>query len=583
MIALRRCPHRLTGLAYLFAGTIWLLSARFCLAGPRDDLLRRLPDGMGFCLVIQDLRGTAPAFMNSPFVEHFSHSVVGRAIVDAPELQKLRKAEQFLQQKLQVDWARFRDDIVGDAVVFAYRPGTGAHPEEEQGLLLLEARDGDLLAKLVSRLIDAQKTSGELKDLQVRKHQGVEYNCRVTTKDTTFHYVNGRFLAFTNREQLLCKVIDRDRGPPTKDDPAVSKHLRQLGADGDLAALWVDPRVFDAEIEKAAAEAPPPEAAVRRCVLTYWKSLSGIVVSLALHRQDVELRMGFLARKQELPSPARELFVRDSQPSELWQRFPEKSLLVVAGRFDAGGFPNFLNNFLTADSREALDRAVQRGPGAALGKDVFHEVLPLLGPDWGMCISPAPSDRKEWFPYCIWALRVRPGDQKPTMDRVLLNGIQAIATLLVFGYNGNNKDQLRLGTVFQDKVEVKFLANDKLFPPGLQPAFAYKDGYLLIASSPEAIAAFRPAAGPPAKTTADEVPVLRASFTEAANFLTDRQEALVSHVAEKDNVSKEEAAHRLGCLREVVRLFDSLELMQRFGPDQFTLVLRLKAKEPLRK
>ena len=58
------------------------------------------------------------------------------------------------------------------------------------------------------------------------------------------------------------------------------------------------------------------------------------------------------------------------------------------------------------------------------------------------------------------------------------------------------KDYLQRGEEkLNDKVEIKYLANDKAYPPGLQPAFALKGGYLVLASSPEAIRRFTPPTG----------------------------------------------------------------------------------------
>ena len=37
-------------------------------ASPRDELLRLVPADVGFCLVLEDLRGHGKAFAESPFV-----------------------------------------------------------------------------------------------------------------------------------------------------------------------------------------------------------------------------------------------------------------------------------------------------------------------------------------------------------------------------------------------------------------------------------------------------------------------------------------------------------------------------------
>ena len=135
-------------------------------ATPADELLRLVPEDVGFCLVVQDLRSHSAAFLQSPFFRRLSEAGFGPA--GAPELAKLAEVEKEFKKHLNVDWARLRDDIFGDAVVFAYRPGPPGKPHAEQGLVLVRARDAKLLADLIERLNTLQKVSGDLKELEER-------------------------------------------------------------------------------------------------------------------------------------------------------------------------------------------------------------------------------------------------------------------------------------------------------------------------------------------------------------------------------------------------------------------------------
>jgi hypothetical protein len=551
-------------------------------AAPRDEALRLVPPDAGFCLVIQDLRGHADAFLNSPFVEGFLKSSLGVAAGGAPETQKLTEAEAFLQKVLGVSAARLRDDILGDAVVLTYWPGPPGHPEREEGLLLIRARDAALLADVIDRLNQAQKAGGDLKDVEVRKYRDVAYTCRVEGKGTNFYYLRGPVLAFSSQEQVLHRVIDRDRQADAEAEPAVARELRLLGADRDLAALWLNPRAFDADLEQHAARADGPEAGVRKGVLTYWKALDGLAVSLALHRDDVELRLAVRAHEKRLPAPARPLFTREGRRSELWRLFPENALLTVAGRIDLSCLDEALGPFLAADAQKALREKVDRATGL-LGKDVLRDVLPALGPDWGCCVS-APPPGKAWFPHVLWALRVRPGDQEPPVDRVLLKALSTVATVAVFAYNSNHADPITVKIVMQGPTEVSCISNPKLFPPGLEPAFASKDGYLLLASSPAAIAAFRGSPSPGAPPGGEaEVPLVRLSLRELRRFVGERLDVVTAYVAEKNGLPREAVTHHLSGLLQATELLDRLELSQRSGPGRFTLTLRLRTELPLRK
>src|SRR5947209_6258834 len=92
-----------------------LLLSALCLpraraASPADELLRLVPEDVGFCLVVEDLRGHSADLLGSPFAQAFRKSPLGTALARDPELAKLARVEEHLRTYLQVDWARLRDD-----------------------------------------------------------------------------------------------------------------------------------------------------------------------------------------------------------------------------------------------------------------------------------------------------------------------------------------------------------------------------------------------------------------------------------------------------------------------------------------
>jgi hypothetical protein len=237
---------------------------------------------------------------------------------------------------------------------------------------------------------------------------------------------------------------------------------------------------------------------------------------------------------------------------------------------------------LPEDKRQAIRDAANRFAGPALGKNVAKDVLPGLGPDWGLCVLAPPAEQggdKSWVPHAILALRI----QRDDIAHAVLQTLNSLALLGVFAYNGGHPDQLTFHSL--DKMEGSYLANDKEFPPGFQPTFALKDGFLVLASSPAAIHRFefRPAATVPG---AADVPLFRMSLRDIAKHLSAHQSALAEHIAKKNQghpVSKEEIAHKLADLTQICQLFDRLEVVQRSDSGKLTLALRLQTAFPLGK
>src|SRR5262245_22380398 len=80
---------------------------------PVDEVLRLVPDDMSLCVVVQDLRGHAERFAKSPWAKLLDDILPADA-------KNLFKPEEFTKH-LGISWRELRDEIVGDAVVFAFR------------------------------------------------------------------------------------------------------------------------------------------------------------------------------------------------------------------------------------------------------------------------------------------------------------------------------------------------------------------------------------------------------------------------------------------------------------------------------
>jgi len=153
--------------------------------------------------------------------------------------------------------------------------------------------------------------------------------------------------------------------------------------------------------------------------------------------------------------------------------------------------------------------------------------------------------------------------------------------MAVLGYNRSHPDQITLKAVSLDKTEIKYLANDKGFPPGLLPALASQSGYIVVASAPEVIRRFGAPAGKGQAMT--EAPVLRLSFAELRRFLKERREPLAAFVAEQNKITKEEALARMDALQVSTQAIDRLEVTQRStGPGLATWTLRVQTAWPLK-
>jgi hypothetical protein len=551
------------------------------LTAANEPLLGLVPEGAGFCLVIRDLRDHTAALRESPALAQLAVSPLGLRILAAPELKKLSVVSGQIQQTLGVDGERLRDDIFGDGVVLVYFPGPPNQPEKEQGLLLLRARDPKLLADVCARWDQTQKDSGAVKELSTREHAGAKYWRRVEDKGENFYYLNGPLLAVTSREPLLRRVIERDRRGDGDKPSELGTALTRLDGDGALAVQLINPRAFDAALQAKIAGTSGPSAVALKTWQSYWKAIDGLALSLSIARDGIELRLSISGRPADMPPGARRFLKSASQPSALWQRAPDATLLAVASRIDLAALAEIASDFLPAEGRKEVRGTLDRMAGAALGRDVVAEVLPRLGPDWGLCVlAPRAADRDP-LPQGVWALSISNEDGKDDLGPALLGVLNTVAMLAVISNNNSQPagERLTLKTVVQDGITVKFVTKSNN-EPGPRPAFAIKDGYLVLATSPEALQRFT--AGT-TTTASNDVRLVHVGLRELRQYLKERRSALIGLAAAAQRVAPEEMERRLDNLHAGLDWLKQLDLIQRSETGRVTFLLRLQTERPMRK
>jgi hypothetical protein len=551
-------PFALMLFSGLWLGLVPLVSAQA--ASFRYELLSLLPDDFAVCVVMHDLRGQANRWEHSDWLKTFRDSPLGKTLLQAPELKQLAQFEKELKKHFDLDWRSLRDDVLGDTVLLAYSPGDDNRPEDERGLFLLHARAPERLAALIQQLNDVQKKSGELKSLTALQYKDETYYRRVQGSKTQYYYVAGALLGVSSREELIQGVLDK-KPRMTKDHPWTGR-FRRAGADQAFLLLCVNPRAVEPDFIKNSAK---DEGAPG-----YWQALEGIFVTLSI-RDEAEVRVAIQAKLESLPAWTRPAFSQTTVPSTLWQHFPESSIATLAVQTDFANLVDGLKRLLSVKDRETMESRLRQTLGGFLERDILKEVLPNIGPDWGVCVLPAKNPSH--VPLALFAIAVQPGPKDSPIDQSLIGAVRICAGATVLAYNLHHADLLHLKSLKEGSVEVTYLSNDKLFPPGLQPACALKEGFLLFASSPEAIAHFHK--NESRGSQPKESPVFRLSTRELAKLLKQQQEQIVSKLRQRQQMSETEARKNLDSVIALLELFERVTLSQQAEAGQASWTVRL--------
>jgi hypothetical protein len=439
---------------------------------------------------------------------------------------------------------------------------------------MVRARNAKKLATLVDKLNALQKQTGELKEVTEREHKGAKYFCRTERKQANYYFLRGPILLYTGQEDLLKKAIERDRTEAAEAVPPMARKLKDLRLEKALVALVVNPRVFDDAIARGETQAS-------RTFATCWKALQGLGVGLHVEK-DIQFELTLQAKTDTLPLPLRKFLTPAGKPSELWATFPDNALLAVGGRVDLSALYGFFTLFLERSTREKFESDLKNDIEVVLGKDVVKELLPALGPDWGLCVTAPPREGKQWAPKAVLALKIARGEESDPIDESVVSALATWARLGALAHNKKHPQRpISLKTVVEDRIKVRYLQGDSTFPLGVRPAFVLKSGYLVLATSPAEIKAFK--GGSASQAASNSVPLLRLSLKDWRAYLKDRRDELAAALATQAGTTKDKSREKIDGLRTSLALFDRLELRQEVSKGQVTFRLTIQPTKPLKK
>lgn len=566
-------PHRAHRSA-IWAVSALILCSGFAPAGPADPLLRIVPQDSAFCVVVQNLRDRARTVGASPFAEWFAESPLGTHFRNGPEAQKLREAARHFQDTLGVSETELLDEVFGDAIVFAYKAGPTGRPDDETGLILVRPRKPEVLARLLDRLNAAQTKNGEVRAVREASHRGRTYTVRDEVKEGLEHYfLHGGVFAFSGQEQALKDAIDRDlSAPPVEEQtPAIAESLRRLGVHERAAVLWLNPRSWDAEMAKSAAEAADPsEAAFVAQFAKLWGAIDGAAVSLEPDRGLV-LELTVAVARERMPAELAGTVRLPSDSNTLWSVVPQNAIAAVGGQLRLSELRRAVESFAPADGKRSIQASVEEGLGPVFGKDKLPVVIRGIGPEWIAWVAPPAGG--EWVPRGAVAVRLAEGETTRAVTQALDLGMQ----LAKVGYNRTHADQIEFGERKQAGVTVKYLANDNAFPAGWQPCYAVKVGFLVISSSPAVATEFEPNAG--ARQPAQ---LLRVSARHLRGYLAAHKSAIAKAAAGYGHQSPTEVESGIDKLAVALEAFDRIEVRHETEGDLVKLSVHVEMIKPLK-
>src|SRR5204863_337463 len=114
-----------------------------------------------------------------------------------------------------------------------------------------------------------------------------------------------------------------------------------------------------------------------------------------------------------------------------------------------------------------------------------------------------------------------------------------------------------------------------------QPSFALKGGYLIVATSPDAIKSFKAPAG--GQQPGDEATLIRFSASATRAYLTNHRAKLAKFLADSGAGDEKALLSQFDQFASVLEQLERIELVTRGDAETVRVALRVQFVKPLKK
>lgn len=496
----------------------WLLT--LCLASRlmAADLTRLTPEDVGVCVEVSNLDRHFNAVLGSPLLNHFEQLDFFADLEISGNVRKLLAIADGLSAQVKLPPEEVRRRLFGGELMLAVWPSLPTGDVLGRGLLMFEASDAELLARLQSSLADAQ--AGAAPDMEVRQptHAGQTY-----VKRQVEHQGVTRSLCFAALDRLAIVT-----GDETLMQRALELYSQPQDAAGSLATngayqasrSHVDPQVpfrafvqtrsWDDMIREETARLAPSHTLLGAALWEAWQHTDYWLINVNPQR-PFRIDSYFACRHAELPPPLSTFAASLRGPCTFFQRVPSDALVALATHGDLHRAHEWLRS---GPVREALG-AGERGNGPRgeagrqlqnfannlfIGLELFEPLLARLGPNLGGYLQARPEAAETSNSGDLlglqWLLGVQaPEDSRtdmPDLRQNLDEGLRTALRLVANMSGGGRPTASGQPTVTRgdvDGVEVTALEGARALPPGMVAAYALASDYLLAGTSARAVSA----------------------------------------------------------------------------------------------
>ncbi len=481
---------------------IWVLlvaysSQRAVAVDAPESLVSLVPADAGLCVELNDLAHHGEQFQSGEFfrrLESFppvaewtgQYSKPVKIIVDRIASHLGESTPDFLKK------------IFGRKVVLGAWPTDGGELNEGPGLILLDAKDANLLARTIDTLSQGMYSGSDAAIAPPLEHAGLPYRSRSLGDGEAQRFVYlaaiGSIGVLTNTESVMHSALellaDEDTTIQSVADLSSYREAKTRVPGDSTVTVFINPKHWNAQkllSEIVDKDLAPPDDALRRLVNDAWKASDYWITGIELGH-DVRLH-GFLHLDPQLLGEAQQEVLASlrGEPTFL-DRVPRDAILATTGNVDFVSLVKGMVAGRPGAEEGDLDNIRNLTSGMLLGLDLVDEVLPALGPEFGVYLVPEGPDVA---PAWVAGIQTRsiPGNTGPSVGEALQNGFKTIMNLAsgFLADQGQDVSRLRVTTTDVDGVDVTSLDGVTVWPENVVATVAAADNFVTVGTSRSAV------------------------------------------------------------------------------------------------
>jgi hypothetical protein len=556
-------------------------------ASPRDELLRAAPSDAAIFVLVQNAHSHYENLSKSPFVKWLPSTAIGKKLLESAELKQLNESTAKIFSELGTTPLRLIEDILGEAVAFAYTPAPPDRPHDERALILFRPLKPDELVKLIDRLNAIQTRSGEVKAILRKEHGDAAYYERQKQGNVSeFYCFRGGVFAHSGFEADIIAFIERDKTAPQVSDkiPELLTQITKHGLADASAVMLINPRSFDAEVKAKVASAKPEEKRFLSRFAEVWSALDSAAIYFSVDK-NLELGLSIQFQTDKLPNDAKKWLTGTRNVTTAECLIPERALFGFSGQFRAAELIEIIASLAPLETdKPGVKTWITRAIFPSAGREELPVVLDSLGPNWAVWAE-SPATKDHILPSLVAAIEITgQGEIREKAEKTLRQAVEFGFQTARVAYNARHTDQIELKEEKDPRSgsTITSLINDKGFPAGFSPSFALVRGYMVIATSPESIKSF-------------DIPILdntnhtgfstvaKLSGTHTRNYLLANGTRLAKVLADLGVGQEQTLGEQLIALASVMELIDSADIITRGDKNGIRLALRINPTKPLKK